>query len=170
MRKSRTLIALGLTLVAALAAFSNRIPAEAAPPETRSLLGMLAEWQYPESKMLGGATMSDGGNPLIQSVKCRAILTTPDPVEKVIKFYEEKFATPAITDPLGNRLPIKDSDAKSVSTQDDSQDRPVTVRVIVVNKADTATTLVISRAAGEKETHIAWVHYLRLNAKTGKPD
>ena len=39
------------------------------------------------------------------------------------------------------------------------------IRVIVVNRADTATTLVISRANDEKETHITWLHYARLDAK-----
>jgi hypothetical protein len=47
----------------------------------------------------------------------------------------------------------------------DRQDRPVTVRVIVVNKADSSTTLVISRARDETETHIAWLHYFRLDGK-----
>ena len=60
---------------------------------------------------------------------------------------------------------VKAADAKAVSTQDDSQGRPVTLRVIVVNKANTTTTLVISRANGEKETHIAWLHYLWLEGK-----
>jgi hypothetical protein len=49
--------------------------------------------------------------------------------------------------------------------QDDSDGRPVSLRVIVVNKADTATTLVISRTDSEKETHIVWLHYLRLDDK-----
>jgi hypothetical protein len=57
------------------------------------------------------------------------------------------------------------ADAKAVSEQDDSDGRPVTVRVIVVNKADTSTTVVISRARGEGETHIAWMHYIRLDGK-----
>ena len=33
--------------------------------------------------------MSDGGNRLVQSVKCRAVLTTPDPIKKVIGFCQE---------------------------------------------------------------------------------
>jgi hypothetical protein len=46
-----------------------------------------------------------------------------------------------------------------------SKDRPVTVRVIVMNRAGSSTTLVISRATGETETHIAWLHYFRLDGK-----
>jgi hypothetical protein len=130
-----------------------------------SLLQTLSEWKYPGSNMLGGASMSDGGNPQVQSVKCQAILTTPDPIEKVIEFYSEKTGTVPATGRQHARTKVKDADARSVSTQDDSQGRPVTLRVIVVNKADTATTLVISRANSENETHIAWLHFLRLEGK-----
>ena len=55
------------------------------------------------------------------------------------------------------------SPEKAVSIQDDSDGRPLTLRVIVVIKADTTTTLVISRAKTEKETHIAWSHYRRFD-------
>ena len=57
-------------------------------------------------------------------------------------------------------------DGKSVSIQDDSQGRTVAIRVIVVHKAGTSTTLVISRANDEKETHIAWSHYIRIGEKS----
>jgi hypothetical protein len=113
--------------------------------------------------MAGGAEMSDGGNPLVPDVKCRAILTTPDPIEKVIRYYSEMAGT--IPTPVGPdaKAKVKETDARAVSTQDDSEGRPVTLRVIVVCKADTTTTLVISRADGEKETHIAWSHYRRFD-------
>jgi hypothetical protein len=127
-----------------------------------TLLGTLAAWQYPGSKLLDGATMSDGGNRLIQSVKCQAILTTPDPVEKVVAFYSEKLGIPRDPGPQAAGLDSQVSDAKSVSVQDDSRGRPVSIRVITVHRAETSTTLVISRAAGEEETHIAWSHYIRL--------
>jgi hypothetical protein len=109
--------------------------------------------------MLGGATMSDGGNPLVVDVNCRAILTTPDPIEKVVAFYAKKLGTPPAPGEPGAGAAVKEADAKAVSIQDDSAGRPLTLRVFVVNRADTATTLVVSRAAGEKETHIAWTHY-----------
>jgi hypothetical protein len=64
---------------------------------------------------------------------------------------------------------VKNADAKAVSIQDDSQGRPLTLRVIVVAKADTTTTLVISRADQEKETHIAWLHFMRLEGKRANP-
>ena len=65
-----------------------------------SLLETLAEWKYPGLRMLGGASMSDGGNPLLQSVKCKATLTTPDPFEKVITYYSQSnFETRAHREP-----------------------------------------------------------------------
>ena len=131
---------------------------DAASQRKVTLLGTLAEWKYPGSDFGGGPSMSDGGNGRLQSVKCQAILTTSDPVEKVTKFYSEKF----VSGPQDAEKQVKGANAQSVSTQDDSQGRPVQLRVIVVNRAETSTTLVISRAEGEKKTHIAWSHYLRL--------
>ena len=113
-----------------------------------SLMQTLEEWRYPDCQMLG-ARMSDGGNPRVEDILCRAILTTPDPVDKVIQFYTDQAAASG-------------DDNKSVVDQDDSKGRPVSVRVIVVNRTVTTTTLVISRADAEKQTHIAWSHYIRL--------
>ena len=69
------------------------------------------------------------------------------PIDKVVAFYVET---------------LKKDDAKTISTQDDSKERQVALRVIVVNRIDTSTTLVISRAEGDKETHIAWSHHIRF--------
>ena len=103
--------------------------------------------------------MSDGGNRKVQSVNCQAILTTTDSVEKVTKFYSEKF----VSRPSEPDAAIGQLEAQSVSDQDDSKGRPLQIRVISVNRATTSTTLVISRADGEKLTHIAWSHYMRLD-------
>ena len=160
------ILALGVTGPAAVLAVALLLrPAQAAPPGSVSLMETLAEWKYPGSNLPDGASMSDGGNPLVQSVKCQAILTTPDSIEKVITFYSEKVGTHPLTDRQHAKAEVKDPEAKAVSIQDDSHGRPVTVRVIVVNKTDTTTTLVISRAQSETETHIAWLHYLRLDGK-----
>ena len=156
------IVVLGFAIVGLASVRAGSPPADAPDQGRVTLMGTLAEWKYPGSNMLGGATMSDGGNPLIQSVKCRAILTTADSFEKVMAFYSERFGKPQAPGPRDAKDEVKRADAKSVSTQDDSEGRPVKVRVIVVNKAETLTTLVISRADGEKETHIAWSHFLRL--------
>jgi hypothetical protein len=129
----------------------------AAPEDHVTLLGTLAEWRYPDSNF-GGASMSDAGDRR-PSLKCQALLTTGDSFEKVTKYYVEHFVSrPQSAETKANAI-----DAQSVSTQDDSQDRPIKLQVIVVNRATTSTTLVISRAKGEKQTHIAWSHYMRLD-------
>jgi hypothetical protein len=131
-------------------------PAYAAPPEGGvSLMQTIAKWKYPGAKMPHGANMGDGGNPLIRSIKCQTVLTTPDPIEKVFDFYKQKLSNKAAN---GGAAP--ENTAQSVSTLEDSAGRPVKIYVIVVHRADTSTTLVISRAADEKETHIAWSHYI----------
>lgn len=166
MRALRTIAALSMPAFTLLL-FSAQVlsPARATPETGMTLLSTLAEWQYPGSRLPGGASMSDGGNPQLQSVKCQAILTTSDPIEKVIAFYAEKFGTAPIAAAQASKALVNEADARSVSDQDDSGGRPVTVRVLVVNKLNTSTTLVISRADAEKETHIAWSHYVRLGGQ-----
>jgi hypothetical protein len=144
-RALKPLVLAGLFLVFATLAARNNVTA--APPDQISLMQTLSAWKYPDTQMPNGASMSDGGYRGIQSVKCAAVLTTPDPIEKVIAFYAEKLGP---------------GEARSVAVQDDSKGRPVTLRVFVVNRADTSTTLAISRAAGETETHIAWSHFIRV--------
>jgi hypothetical protein len=102
--------------------------------------------------------MSDGENRTVPSVNCQATLTTSDSFEKVMKFYEQKF----VSGPLDPEAPAPGTPPQSVLTQDHSSDRPLQLRVIVVNRADTSTTLVISRARGEKNTHIAWSQFIRF--------
>jgi hypothetical protein len=161
MTPSRTLPVLGIATAALLAAgFAASAEKQKATGEGRApltLLGTLADWTYPGSERIGEATMSDGGNPRIQSVKCTAVLTTPDPVEKVADYYEKKFATPENAGPE-----IDAAKAASVNVLDDSNGRPVSVRVVTVHRADTSTTLAISRGKDERLTHIAWSHYIRL--------
>ena len=160
------LLALGASAVSAVwLAASPRSPAQVTEPPRMTLMGTLSEWKYPDSKMLGGASMSDGGNPLVPDVKCRAILTTPDPIDRVIAFYSKKVETPSAAGGADAKAGVKEADATAVVTQDDSDGRPITLRVIIVNKADTTTTLVISRAREETETHIAWSHYRRFDGE-----
>ena len=120
----------------------------------KTLLGTLSGWQYPDSKLRGGATVSDGGDPSVADHKMQAVLVTPDPIDRVIGFYTRLVAAA--------EGPAADDAAPSVCVQDDSEDRPVTLRVMHVNEADRSTTLVISRAADEPETHIVWTRYERF--------
>jgi hypothetical protein len=166
MRPLPTILAFSGTTMALVVMASALVrPARADDTRRISLMQTLSEWKYPDSKMLGGASMSDGGNRLVQSVKCRAVLTTPDPIDKVIDFYSRKLVMPPDVILPSTKVEDMVPDGKSVAVQDDSQGRAVTLRVIVVNKADTSTTLVISRTNDEKETHIAWLHYIRIGEK-----
>jgi hypothetical protein len=155
-------IGIGLAVLAILAMATVVLHAsqDVHPKRSRSLMQLITQWKYPGSTLQGGASMGDGGNRSLQSGKCKAILTTPDPIDRVIAYYAEKFEVPPVPEPGGNG---REGDARSVATQNDSQGRPVTIRILVVNTADASTTLVISRDEGEKETHIAWLHYFRLD-------
>jgi len=147
----------GLLVVVFGAAFAGQDKSDAASEERVTLMGSLAEWMYPKSDF-GGAEMSDGGNRTLQSVKCQAVLTTGDSFEKVTNYYEQKF----VSGPQVFGAPLKGVIAQSVLTQDDSAKRPVRLRIIVVNRDKTSTTLVISRTQGETKTHIAWSHFVRM--------
>jgi hypothetical protein len=151
--------------LAGLAAVPAAAPPADDPPKQKplTLLGILADWQYPGSAMPDGATMSDGGVPGIQSIRCHAILTTPDPFAKVVAFYEARLGTPPAAEPQKEPAEKPDRGAQSVIDQDDSRGRPFALRIFSVNAADSSTTLVVSRAEGEKETHIAWSHFRRLD-------
>jgi hypothetical protein len=157
MQTLKLVVAISAVLAGFAAIQANSPPTSDESKDRVTLLGTLAEWKYPDSKMPEGASMSDGGNPALQSIKCQTILTTPDSIEKVIDFYSKKFGISPETGKVAQT-----GEARSVLAQSDSKARPVTVQVITVHKADTSTTLVISRAESEKETHIAWLHYMRL--------
>ena len=130
-----------------LVAASAAIPTRGFPPRSNSLLETIEGWKYPGARLPNGAEVSDGGFSGILSTNSKTVLTTEDPIEKVIAYYTDR-----LTD-------AKKHEPGSVAIQDDSKDRPVTLRVFVVHTADYSTTLVISRATGEKETHIAWSQF-----------
>ncbi len=133
--------------------------------EGASLMTMIAEWQYPKST-INGATMADGktvnsdGDRTTQSIVCKTVLTTDDSVDQVIAFYKGKLNPNKNTD----STPDKDiaSQGRSVVFHNDSDGRPFSMHVIVVNTDHASTTLVVSRGSKEKKTHIAWKHYERL--------
>ena len=162
MRPLTLILAMGCTL-GGLAWLRADRPAAEEAGEGLTLLGTLAEWQYPNIKMPHGATMSDGGNPATPSTKLQTVMTTPDSFEQVLEFYSKKFGV----EQEGEKTVIEPdaADPKSVTTQDDSQGRPVQVHVFTINKQESSTTLVVSRADGEKETHIVWTHYVPFDTK-----
>jgi hypothetical protein len=120
-------------------------------------MGTLAPWKYPDCKRIDGGEMSGDGPPQLRAVRCKAVMTTPDPFEKVVGFYAQKIEANEPAAP-----PAPKAEPRSVGIQDDSGERPVSVRIFNVYKADSTTVLVISRAENEKQTHIAWSHCRRL--------
>jgi hypothetical protein len=146
----------GLVAAWACSPFAN------AKPKDRALIGTIVEWRYPDAAINGdgrtrvkdGATLRGGVRTTV-SDRMETILTTPDSFEKVVTFYTHKFG---ISEDESQRVDGPEG-GQSVFAQDDSQDRPVKLRVLSVNRDDTATTLVISRAKDEPLTHIAWSQY-----------
>lgn len=135
--------------------------------EPPSLLTMIAQWQYPDSKMNGAklsdaATLNGAGDRTIQSILYKTVLTTKDPMPKVIEYYNTKLMPAAGSETAKPKEKSANESGRSVTFHADSEGRPVAIYVILVNTDKASTTLVISRAATESETHIAWTHYLKL--------
>jgi hypothetical protein len=135
--------------------------------EPPSLMTMIAQWQYPGSK-IHGATMSDAatlnasGDRTVQSIQYKTVLTTKDSMPKVIEYYKTKLMSGAGPKTAKPGDESAADSGRSVTFHDDSEGRPVAIHVILVNREKASTTLVISRAATESETHIAWTHYVKL--------
>ena len=104
------------------------LAAEAPSEKGVTLLGMLSEWQYPGAKF-NGAESSDAAVSDISSIKSKAVLTTPDAAEKVVAFYREKLKVDAAGTNLGEKEGERITTKRSVSIQDDSDGRPLSVAV-----------------------------------------
>ncbi|HIE99233.1 MAG TPA: hypothetical protein EYG03_06990 [Planctomycetes bacterium] len=148
-----------VAITAILSVFLSAVQADNRP---KSLLTTVAEWQYPGAKMNGasvsdGATINQQGDRTVQSVHRKTVLTTADSVDKVVDYYKSKLnqkATPKKESQTGTG-----PSGRSVTFHSDSGERPVVIHVISINTDHTSTTLVISRAKAESETHIAWSQY-----------
>ena len=148
--------------------FSTAIQADDGP---KTLLTRIAEWRYPDAEM-SGASMSDGatinaqGDRTVPSIHCKVVLTTTDPIKKVVDYYKSKLNQKAKStkEPkIGGKA--ANASGRSVTFHSDTADRPVVIHIILVNAGHTSTTLVISRAKGESKTHIAWSQYEKFPVK-----
>ncbi len=136
----------------------------AADPQSEkrvTLLGMLSEWQYPDSTFQG-AESSDAGVSEISSIKSKAVLTTPDSAEKVVAFYQRKLKVDSTGKNLGEKEGERITTKRSVSIQDNSEGRPLKLYIITINESGSSTTLVVSRSEGESSTHICWSNFRKL--------
>ena len=149
------------TLVLAFVAADVAIADDETPKKQITLMGMLQEWTYPKSKF-NGAQMSDAAVSDISAIKSKAILTTPDSVEKVMAFYCKKLNV----DEKGKNLDEKEGGRittdRSVLIQNVSGAPASNLYVIAVNSPKSSTTLVISRAEKSEVTRIAWSNYRQL--------
>ncbi|WP_428303987.1 hypothetical protein [Lacipirellula sp.] len=174
----RILIAAGVLAIGYLAGGMPGVAEEAKPIDLASapagdgntLMGMLGPWAYPGATWVEGAEMADGGNPKLQSVKCKTVLVTPDSFEDVTKYYAEKLNIDKKGNDAVKKPQLGGDGGRSVTVINDSvfdegDERPVKLQVITVNKPESSTTLVISRAAEERETHIAWSHFKRVGGE-----
>jgi hypothetical protein len=153
---------ISLAAFAVLACLGAAGIADDPPPEKNiTLMGMLSEWLYPDAKFQGAET-SDAAVSDISSIKSKALLTTPDPADKVVAFYLEKLKVDAAGTNLGQKEGERITTQRSVSIQDNSDGRPLKLVVIAINETGNSTTLVISRAENEKTTHIAWSNFRQL--------
>ncbi len=156
-------------LIIAMVAVAVLVPAVAGAAESpKTLLTRIFEWRYPEAK-ISGATMSDvetidnEGVRTAPSIHCKAVLTTGDPIDKVFDHYHSKLTKKIVAkSPDKSAAPLKSSSGRAVTFHSNSDDRPVVIHVITVNSERLSTTLVLSRAAGESKTHIAWSQYERF--------
>ena len=149
------------TLVLAFVGTGVTIADDEIPKKQNTLMGMVQEWWYPKSKF-HGAQSSDAAVSDISAIKSKAILTTPDSVEKVMAFYGKKLNV----DKEGKNLDAKDGErittARSVLIQNVPGSPASNLYVIAVNSPKSSTTLVISRAEDSGVTRIAWSTYRQL--------
>jgi len=129
-----------------------------------SLMQMIGQWQFPGSTLNGaemadGATIGPDGNRTTQSLACKTVMTTDAPVDEVLAHYRSMLVPRPSEVETDASTP---ESGRSVVFSDDSASRPFAMHTILVNTADSSTTLVITRGKGESKTHIGWKHYLRF--------
>lgn len=128
-----------------------------------SLLGMLDEWLYPGAKFQGAET-SDAAVSDISSIKSQALFTTTDSAEKVLSHYRAKLNVDAKGANVGKENDGENLKGKrSVLVQNNSAGRSLKLYIVAVNDVGSSTTLVISRAATEETTYIAWSNFRNLS-------
>ena len=138
------------------------LPAQEKP---RTLMGMIAEWRYPDSEFKGaemadGNTVNSQGKRTVPSLSCKTLMITDDDIDKVVAYYKAKLQ-PEDRENLKGDQPNPEP-GQSVVFHDDSEGRPFAMHVITVNTDDSSTSLIITRGKNEAKTYIAWKQYTRL--------
>ena len=149
---------LALTLLCATV-LSITAPAD----EPVTLIGTIVKWRYPnaeigKSQMSDAATIDADGKRTVPSTVLKTTMATGDPVDKVLAFYQELLTRNQTND---DKLGIGRQVGRSVVFNDESDGRPFAFHTIVVNSANSSTTLIITRGKGEEQTYITWKQYLK---------
>ena len=154
----RFLSQMSLTLLCAIV-LSITVPAD----EPVTLIGTIVKWRYPnaeigKSQMSDAATIDADGKRTVPSTVLKTTMATGDSVDKVLAFYQELLTRNQTND---DKLGIGRQVGRSVVFNDESDGRPFAFHTIVVNSANSSTTLIITRGKGEEQTYITWKQYLK---------
>jgi len=124
------------------------------------------EWKYPGITVEVSTSRGMEGHILGQVIRPQVcfIGTTPDEFDKVVAHYAEKcpesrlpaeFGTEGVR---GTVVQSNQLDDSCTSTRRGNPPRPVKLKGFAVQTASYSLVVIISRAEGEKETHILLVH------------
>ena len=127
------------------------MPVSVSADEPVTLIGTIVKWRYPDaeigkSEMSDAATIDAKGNRTVPSTVLKTTMVTRDSVDKVLAFYRDLLTRNPTND---GKLGIGPNVGRSVVFSDESEGRPFAFHTIVVNSANSSTTL-ISRAAKMK--------------------
>lgn len=131
--------------------------------EPVTLIGTIVKWRYPEAE-IGNAEMSDAataaadGKRTVPSTLLKTTMVTGDSVDKVVAFYRDLLTRNAAND---EKLGIESQVGRSVVFSDESEGRPFAFHTIVINSANSSTTIIITRGKEEEKTRITWKQYLK---------
>jgi hypothetical protein len=148
-------------LLALFCATVMAVPASADEPVL--LIGTIVKWRYPDaeigdSEASDAATIDGDGKRTAPSSLLKTTMTTRDSVDKVLAFYRDLLTRNPEND---SKLGIGPQVGRSVVFSDESDGRPFAFHTIVINTANTSTTLVITRGIDEEQTRITWKQYLK---------
>jgi hypothetical protein len=107
----------------------------------------LGDWRYPESSPMGSHS-SGTGSP----TQANAYMRTRDDLETVVRYYEKKTGLSLTPGEITHYA--RSADGTTNIFDDDSKDRPLTLRIFEQHTKANSVMLVISRANGETMTHI----------------
>ncbi|QDT71707.1 hypothetical protein [Lacipirellula limnantheis] len=135
----------------------------ASADEPVSLMDTVVKWRYPDaeianSRMSDAATIAADAARTVPSVVLSTTMSTSDSVEKVLKYYRELLTRNPEND---KKLGVDPKVGRSVVFSDESDGRDFAFHTIMVNTANSSTTLIVTRAQNEERTRITWKQYLK---------